>query len=79
MPKAVFCIHALSLYMFKLGSAPQIEVKIVKWIIIVYDQWKKCFLKDLMGETMSNLTPHKIFEGFKQQTTDKLLESLMAH
>ena len=25
MPKAVFCIHALSLYMFKLGSAPQIE------------------------------------------------------
>ena len=26
MPKAVFCVHALSLYMFKMGSAPQIEV-----------------------------------------------------
>jgi len=25
MPRAIFCIHALSLYMFKLGSAPQIQ------------------------------------------------------
>ena len=25
MPRAVFCIHALSLFMFKMGSAPQIQ------------------------------------------------------
>ena len=25
MPRAIFCLHALSLIMFKLGSAPKIQ------------------------------------------------------
>ena len=25
MPKTIYCIHALSLYLFKLGKAPQMK------------------------------------------------------